>query len=202
MNYINEIKPYKSRFKIKLNNGMEILLYKSDIKKYHLSENEEIPENRWQEIVEDLYKRAKERVLYLLDSSYKTEKQIVDKLKAGYYPQEVIDRVIDYLKEYNLVNDYRYALMYIDFKRTSKSKRQIIQDLYVKGISKDLIEPAFEESGFSDRDSIVHMIEKRKNRYDLSDKKDLQKFYMYLTSKGYSYGEIRDALNDFGEFEE
>ena len=87
--------------------------------------------------------------------------------------------------------------MYIDYKRGSKSKKQIVQDLYVKGVDKKLIDQAFEESDFTDTESLKKYIEKRKNKYDLSDRKDIQKFYSYLVSKGYSYGDVKDALRDY-----
>ena len=77
-------------------------------------------------IYEVLYKRARERALYMLDDSYKTKKQIVDKLVLGKYPENIINKVIEYLEEYDMINDFRYAMLYIEYKSESKSKIQII----------------------------------------------------------------------------
>ena len=194
---VTRLEPFGSRVKIYINNDFAFVLYKGEINKYGLKEGQEIPNNTYSVIMNKLFDRGKERALYMLDKSYKTKRYIMDKLKAGLYPENIIDKVVAFLEEINLINDLRYAEMYIDYKRASKSKKQIVQDLYVKGVDKKLIDQAFEESDFTDIESLKKYIEKRKNKYDLTDRKDLQKFYSYLVSKGYSYGDVKDALRDY-----
>lgn len=48
---------------------------------------------------EVLFKRARERVLFLLKSSDKTEQELRRKLKDGGYPKEAADYAIDFLKK-------------------------------------------------------------------------------------------------------
>ena len=194
---VTKLEPFGSRVKIYINNDFAFVLYKGEISKYGLKEGQEIPSNTYSVIMNKLFDRGKERALYMLDKSYKTKRYVMDKLKAGLYPESIIDKVVSFLEEINLINDLRYAEMYIDYKRGSKSKKQIVQDLYVKGVDKKLIDQAFEESDFSDSESLKKYIEKRKNKYDLGDRKDIQKFYSYLVSKGYSYGDVKDALRDY-----
>lgn len=194
---VTKLEPFGSRVKIYINNDFAFVLYKGEISKYGLKEGQEIPSNTYSVIMNKLFDRGKERALYMLDKSYKTKRYVMDKLKVGLYPESIIDKVVSFLEEINLINDLRYAEMYIDYKRGSKSKKQIVQDLYVKGVDKKLIDQAFEESDFTDTESLKKYIEKRKNKYDLSDRKDIQKFYSYLVSKGYSYGDVKDALRDY-----
>ena len=194
---ITKLEPFGSRVKIYINNDFAFVLYKGEISKYGLKEGQEIPSNTYSVIMNKLFDRGKERALYMLDKSYKTKRYVMDKLKAGLYPENIIDKVVVFLEEINLINDLRYAEMYIDYKRASKSKKQIVQDLYVKGVDKKLIDQALEESDFSDKESLNKYIEKRKNKYDLTDRKDIQKFYSYLVSKGYSYGDVKEALKDY-----
>ena len=194
---VTKLEPFGSRVKIYINNDFAFVLYKGEISKYGLKEGQEIPSNTYSVIMNKLFDRGKERALYMLDKSYKTKRYVMDKLKAGLYPESIIDKVVSFLEEINLINDLRYAEMYIDYKRGSKSKKQIVQDLYVKGVDKKLIDQAFEESDFSDSESLKKYIEKRKNKYDLGDRKDIQKFYSYLVSKGYSYRDVKDALRDY-----
>ena len=151
---VMKLEPKGNRLHVYLDNDIDFLLYKSEVRKLNLEESVNIEETQYQIIIDILYKRARERALYILDDAYKTKKQIVDKLKAGCYPEFIIDRVIEYLTEYDLINDYRYASMYIDFKADSKSKRQITQDLYSKGVLKEIIDSAFENSDL-DRKSVV-----------------------------------------------
>ena len=118
---ITKLEPYNSKTKVYIDNSFAFVLYKGEIRKYKLSEGGGIDDALLKSIHELLYKRGKERALYLLDSSYKTEKYIVDKLKAGFYPDIIIDKIIAFLKEYDLVNDEKYALMYIEYKIENKS---------------------------------------------------------------------------------
>ena len=149
---VTKLEPFGSRVKIYINNDFAFVLYKGEISKYGLKEGQEIPSNTYSVIMNKLFDRGKERALYMLDKSYKTKRYVIDKLKAGLYPESIIDKVVSFLEEINLINDLRYAEMYIDYKRGSKSKKQIVQDLYVKGVDKKLIDQAFEESDFTDFD--------------------------------------------------
>lgn len=199
MYIVKKLEPKGSRMHVYLDNNVDFLLYKGEMKKFNIQDGTCIDEKQYQSIMEILYKRARERALYILDDAYKTKKQIIDKLKSGFYPTLIIDKVIEYLSEYDLINDNKYAAMYIDYKSDSKSKRQIIQDLHSKGVSKDIIDRAFENVDFSDDNSLRKIIEKRFNRYNLKEKKDLEKFYRYLVGKGYSFGDIKKVLSDFSD---
>ncbi len=172
-------------------------LYKGEIKKYHIYEGCTLDGDMLALITELLYKRARERALYILDRSYKTKKQIVDKLKNNMYPDCIIRKVTDYLEEYQLIDDNRFAIMYIDYKSGTRSKKQIVQDLYQKGISREIIEKAFENSGYTDKKSLEKLLEKKISKYDLAQTKDLQKLYCYLVQKGYQYGEIKEAIEKY-----
>ena len=103
---VMKLEPKGNRLHVYLDNDIDFLLYKSEVRKLNLEESVNIEETQYQIIIDILYKRARERALYILDDAYKTKKQIVDKLKAGCYPEFIIDRVIEYLTEYDLINDY------------------------------------------------------------------------------------------------
>ena len=128
-----------------------------------------------------------------------TEKQIKDKLIQGMYPEDVIKRILEFLKKYDIINDKRYASMYIEYKGKTRSGRQISQDLMIKGISKDIISESFESTDYSDADSLKKIIDKRVKRYNLDDRKDLQKLYQYLMGKGYKYSDIKNELSEYFE---
>lgn len=197
MHRIIKMEPVGNRFKITLDGELQFYLYKGEVRRLKLIKDNEISHREYNDIMDILYKRARERALYILDDSYKTRKQIIDKLKSGLYPDNIIYKVVEYLEEYNLINDKRYAMLYLDYKKSVYSKRKIIQDLYTKGISKELIDEAFMESDFSEDDSISSVLKKRAKRYDLSDSKDLQKLYRYLVGKGYSFSTVKKAVDNY-----
>ena len=66
-------------------------LSKDELQK--LIEDNEISDREYNDIMDILYKRARERALYILDDSYKTRKQIIDKLKSGLYPENIMFQV-------------------------------------------------------------------------------------------------------------
>lgn len=193
------IEPYKNRNKVVLDNEEKFLLYKGDIRKFKLESNQEISKVTYNEIKQLLYERGKERALYILDKTFKTEKQIKDKLIQGIYPEDVIKRILEFLKKYDIINDKRYASMYIEYKGKTRSGRQISQDLMIKGISRDIISESFESTDYSDADSLKKIIDKRAKRYNLDNRKDLQKLYQYLMGKGYKYSDIKNELSEYFE---
>lgn len=195
---VSNIEKYDNRrFKITLNSNLSFLLYGSELKKFHIQEEQNISDTILDEIMNTLYKRARERALYLLDKTYKTKKQIKDKLISGLYPEMIIEKVILYLEECNLIDDKRYALLYIEYKQKTKSKRLIEQDLYIKGVCKEDISYAFENSDFSDACAISNIINKKIKNYDLTNKNEVQKFYRYLIGKGYDYSVVKEALREY-----
>ena len=115
----------KRKQKIVLDNDMVFVLYNRELKKYDIQSDGYIESNTLNVIMEDvLYPRAKERALYIIGGGDKTIKQLKDKLKAGLYPEEIIDRVIEFLVKYNYVDDKRYALSYINAKKNSYSRKK------------------------------------------------------------------------------
>ena len=96
---VTEITPLdKRRSKVILDEDFALALYNGEIKRYHIDTGEELPEETYREIMEEiLLKRAVERVCYLLKSSDKTEQELRKKLKDGYYPGEAIDYAIEFL---------------------------------------------------------------------------------------------------------
>ena len=55
------------------------------------------------------YNRAKKKALAILDKTMSSKEQIRTKLRRNDFCDEVIDKVISLLEEYNLLNDYEYA---------------------------------------------------------------------------------------------
>ncbi|MCR5704839.1 MAG: recombination regulator RecX [Eubacterium sp.] len=196
---IIEVVPYRKRFLVRLQPQMEILLNAREIKKYQCVQGNILNERQWEELCRHLFVRGRERALYLLDRSEQTEKQIKDKLVAGFYPATIIEQVIEYLKEYHCIDDYRFTCNYIENKKNKKSRKQITQELYQKGISKENIENAFDESDYSPMDSLMKLVEKKASRYDLNEYKELAKFYQYLLGKGYPYDAVDSVIKRLKE---
>ena len=164
------------------------------IKKYELAEGSIISEEVYGKIVELLSKRARERCLYLLESMARTERQLREKLKDAYYPEEAIEYALSYCKEKHYVDDLDYAERFIASRSATLSKKMIEQKLYQRGIGKDVMEQAFEEADIDEEEALRSLIERKyKDIADLSFE-DRQKVIKKLMAKGFSYDAIKAVI--------
>ena len=136
----------------------------------------------------DMQKRAKLRCMHLLEKRDYTEKELRQKLIGGSteYTQEEMDIAIAYVKSFHYVDDGRYACKYIEAMSSRKSRRQIEQELYQKGVDKELVQAAFEETGeVPEEEQIARWMEKRHYDPSSADLKEKQKMYAFLARKGF-----------------
>ena len=198
----------KKRYKILLEgaSNFTIALYPSEIRRFGIEEGAFISEEHYAQIEDILYKRGKERALYYLKDSDKTSYQMKTKLKAGFYPEEVIDKILIFLTKYGYVDDYQYAKRFISYNINKKSLLKIKESLYVKGIGRDIIEDAFEDF---DKDNLDDNYENNQNpQYDIirkyivkrikedMDNKYESKIIMSLLRKGFMYEDIVNVLQE------
>lgn len=120
-------------------------LYPGELRKYNVVEEAIIPEETYNEIRSVLGKRATVRAMSLLKSKDYSEKELSDKLKSAYYPESAVDKAIEYVKSYGYIDDNRYAVNYLTFKASGRSRNQIMGFLHQKGISSDIIQRVCEE---------------------------------------------------------
>lgn len=145
----------------------------------------------------DQLKRAKLRCMHLLERRDYTEKQLKDKLRMGKtaYTEDEIEAAVAYVKSYRYVDDGRYAEQYIACMRDRKSRRQIEQELYQKGVSRELVEAAFEAAGEIEEAAMIRAwMEKKHFEPEHADTKEKQRMYGFLARKGFCAEEISRAL--------
>ena len=201
---VTELKDFKSnKVKVSLDNGIAFVLYKGDLSKYKIYMDAEIDEKTLESITGELLpKRAMARALKLITGRDITENDLRNKLKADMYSDEVIDTVLDKLKDENLINDDRFVRGFIESKSSKKSKRDIIIALSSKGINSDFAESIYNElyeSGeLSDEKELIHkLLEKRHFDPENISYEDAQKEVKYLLNKGFSFDSIRSVMKNF-----
>ena len=101
---------------------------------------------------------------------------------------------IEKLKSYGYVDDSRFALRYAqELQRLKKyGKRRIEQELYRKGIDREIIRDTLDGLTY-DEETLPALIERKYSR-QLDTEQGVKKTVAALQRLGYSYGEIRDAL--------
>lgn len=182
----------KTRSKVMIDGEFAFVLYKGELRLYHICTGEEIKRKDYDAIMKEvLPKRAKLRAMNLLTKREYTEKQLRDKLQDGGYPEEVVRQALSYVAEFRYTDDLRYAVTYITDHENTRSRRRIEQDLLGKGICRDTLERAWSEwenrGGSQDEESmILTLLEKRKYNPETADWKERQKTYAFLMRKGFS----------------
>ena len=177
--------------KVYINGKYTFPLYLGEIRQFNIAIGEAISEADINRINEILYKRIRERALYLLEGMPRTEQNLRRKLLDNHYTDEYITPVLELLKSYGFIDDMKYAMDYAESMRNNRgmSKRMIISKLYEKGVSRDIIQEVEELISRDETD----LIERALNKKGLSiegfkelEPKDKQRMYRYLISKGFS----------------
>ncbi len=104
---------------------------------------------------------------------------------------EVTNRVFNRLVEKNYVNDENFTRYWVDNRSLTKgaSKRKLTAELRAKGVERSIIERYLDESERTDEDELTKVIAKKRSRYP-----DNQKLMAYLARQGFSYDDIKTAL--------
>ncbi len=192
----------KNRYKIFLDNEFAFVLYKGELRVYGIREDVDLQQDIIQEITQVvLLKRAKLRLLNLLGKKEYTRRELIQKLEEGLYSEHLINSALEYVESYGYVNDVVYARRYIEWKCSTKSRREIEQKLCLKGISKEDMNLAFEELGDhylkeSTREAIRKELRKKNFHAETATYEQRQKALAFLYRKGYSQEQIREVMED------
>ena len=189
---IEEGKRNKERVNIYIDNEYAFSVSKEILYKEDLKVNDSVNIEDLREIVKkDNYIKCKNSALRIVERSYKSERELKDKLLLKGYDKDSIEKTMEFLKEYNFLSDNNYTRMYVKDKSKVQGKNKIKFDLYRKGISDEIIQEELSNIEEEDEKEVAYnlalkkynVISKRESdKYKLS-----QKLYRYIVSKGYSY---------------
>ena len=146
-------------------------------------------------------RRAFNKATDLLSRRDHGEKELLIKLRQKGFKEEA-EEAIEKLKYYGYIDDRRFAENYVKelIRIKHYGKRRVEQELYRKGIDREIISEVLESAEFPESE-LVSLIERKYYRY-LTDEKGIKKTINSLLRMGYSYGEIKDALKTVSETEE
>jgi regulatory protein len=197
----------KSRVRIYVEDEFAFVLYKGELRSFHIREGEEIEQECYEEILTKLLpKRAKLRAMNLLKTREYTVKQLQDKLKMGGYPENVIEEALAYVASFHYTDDLRYAVSFIEGHSDNRSRRRIEQDLLRRGIDRSTLEKAWlqweEQGGDQDEQKMIQaLLAKKGFASDKANLKERQRMYGFLMRKGFSGEQVRRAvLKEMGDW--
>lgn len=181
------------------------LIYKQGLQK-----GNEIDLNSIKDIIyEDDIMKCKNSAIRILEKSYKTEKEIKDKLIDKGFSEQIIVEVSKVLKKYDLLNDKKYTDMYIKDRIKNQGRNKIKYSLIKKGISENLIEEKLENLNCEDEKNTAYILGEKKYNILIKREKDKfklsQKLFRFLMGKGYNYEctiEVVNKIINLNEFME
>ncbi|MCI9570234.1 MAG: regulatory protein RecX [Lachnospiraceae bacterium] len=138
--------------------------------------------------------QARDKGLYYLQFSSKTENEMRKKLEEQGFSDEAVEDAILFLKRYRYLDDEAYASRYLERNRKKKSVRQMKYELRQKGIADKIIEAVLEEEPVDEVSQVLYWLEKKKYSGDETQREERQKLSAFLARKGFSYDAIASAM--------
>lgn len=165
--------------------------------------NQELTTDEVEKIVRKAeFQKTYDKLLRFAMVRPRSEKEIMDYFRRKEVHDSLHPNLLKKLKHLNLLNDLEFARWWIDqrmqFKK--KSKRIIIQELRMKGISQNNIDDAFGETVIDEEKMARELLEKKAYKWKgLESRLAGQKMSQYLAGKGFSWDIIEKVvLSDNG----
>lgn len=149
------------------------------------------------------FRRAYNKGLDFLSRRPYGTKELVKKLCEKGHEKEFAEKACDRLLELGLLNDEEYARILANdlLDRKNYSIKRIKQELAFRGINREIIENTVY---LLDNDPVSRIIILIKKKYinKISDEKGRKRTVDALLRLGYSYSDIKSALNSVSNFED
>jgi len=188
----------KNRVNVYLDDAYFCALELETVVKHSLKEQIEIKTEDLEKIIlENEFSLAYLKALNYISKVMKTTEQVKKYLSEKGFINIVIEKVILKLTEYKYLDDENFARIYVNEKSSSNGKLKLQQDLYNKGIKKEIIDKVIKELP-SQEQKIAILVEKYMRNKEATIK-EIQKLYAYLMRRGFTYNEIKPFLKGWEE---
>ncbi len=200
---ITKIEKYKGNtYEVEFDDGAKEYLNIEIITDYHLKAPMSLPESAWEQVsYANKLRTAKERALYLLDYKDYSYTELFKKLEQN-YPTQVCFDTMARLVEIGVINDKRYAVNMA--RRLAEVKGfgyyRCVREMRLKGLDNEFIEEALAPYRENAVERLKELVEE-KYAHKIRDKKSLDKVKNALVRLGYSFSQVKEALEDY-EFED
>lgn len=163
--------------------------------------NEEVDEARLQKIaIKENLSKCKNTALRIIERSYKTEKEMKERLIEKGYDLEAILPILDFLKEYGFLDDSSYIKMYIKDRIRSQGAQKIKYALIKKGIDPDEIDESLANLNKDEERNVALELAKKKYYQMASKETDMfklsNKLCRFLVGRGYDYALVKDVVKN------
>lgn len=162
--------------------------------RYKLKKDDELTEadlKKFKKISED--GKLRQRALEWLLNRPHSVKEFKDYMYRKKADPELTEILITEFNQKKYLDDKKFSAWFIELQsRKGKSNRGLAAELFKKGISKETIGAILEEEKTNESKRLKILIEKKSKMPKYKD--DPVKLAKYLTSQGFSYQDVKDAL--------
>ncbi len=176
------------------------------VERFRLRKGDYIDRELYDKITEfDHEIEAKRIALHYLNYRARSEKEIRERLTKEDIPEPVVHRVLEFLKEYNFVDDEAWSNAFVNDRLARKpvASRQLAFGMAQKGVPAAIIEETISKLNAteSDEDRAKQAAQKRWPRIlrtENDPKKQKQKLYTFLASRGFAFEVIDEVFRKLG----
>jgi len=175
------------------------IFYKSGLRK-----NDDISDDRFSSLIKDnRIFHIKQRAFRYLGRRQHSISELRIKLKQKGYETELINDVLDDLKQKNYLDDTKFANMFVEEKIKLKlwGEQKLRSELIKKGIKTEIISDVLRNI-ISDEDKLNNAMTVAEKKYDTLRNRNVEndviksKLIAFLKSRGYNYDVIKEVCDE------
>ncbi len=199
---IEELKPSKrvrDRWLAVLEDGSILRVSKNQIADFALYTGRELSDEEADRLTQAIEKENfRSHALRVVTDTPKSRKMLLKILEEKDCQPEQAAEIADWLEDMGLLDDRRYATDVAElYVRKGYGVRKIRDELYRRGIPRELWDEALEQIKEEDNASAIDAFLEKKLRGS-HDPKDVKRASDALARRGYRWPEISDALRRYG----
>lgn len=146
-------------------------------------------------MTDEIFSLIYNKALDIISRREHSEKEIREKLYKKFNDHKVSELVLTSLIEKGLVNDHRFAEMYIIArKRKGFGPKKIAYELLAKGVSDDISSQALNEEG-GWRIAALNAFNKKYKNGIADNFKEMNKQKIFLQNRGFTFEEIDSVFS-------
>lgn len=164
----------------------------------HLKAGQELSDEEITQLVRESHiKRAKSRASWHLSRGSCSKKALIEKLCRS-FPEYAAVTAAERMEELGFIDDLAFAKRRLERLISEKhlSLKAASKQLHFEGVDSEIIDQIVEETEYDAVEGAVELIEK-KYKFKLQDKASVDRVIAALMRKGYTFSDIKKALERF-----